>query len=241
VSGAGIDKLRNNGCEVLVGVLEQDCIDINKRFFTYHNKKRPYIILKWAETNDGFIDKLRDANDDRKPNWITGVGSRQLVHQWRAEEEAILVGTNTVINDNPKLDVREWYGENPIRVIIDSSLRVSKEYHIYNDVVNTIILTAREVSSKENVIFEQVDFSKNVIEQICMVLYKHNIQSVFVEGGRKTLQTFIDSGVWDETRFFIGNVSFAKGISAPKVKGELVSEARVENDVLKVIKNVEVV
>ena len=237
VAGAGIEKLKNNGCVVLVGVLENECIESNKRFFTYHTKKRPYIILKWAETNDGFIDKVRGADDEKKPNWITGQYSRQLVHQWRAEEDAILIGTNTAMNDNPTLDVRVWSGKNPIRVVLDRTLRIPKSYHIFNGIVKTFILTEKQVETQENVIFEQVDFSKNVAEQICTVLYKHNIQSLFIEGGMQTLQTFIDANLWDEARIFVGNSSFLEGVSAPKLIGKLVSESNINDDRLKILKN----
>ena len=237
VAGSGIKKLEANGCNVIVGVLEKDCIESNKRFFTFHNKKRPYIILKWAETNDGFIDKVRREDDEKKPNWITGMYARQLVHKWRAEEDAILIGTNTAINDNPKLDVRDWSGKNPTRVVLDRALRIPINYHIYNGIEKTIIFTEKGVHLKDDIFYETLDFSKNMAQQICEILYKHAIQSVFIEGGNQTLQTFIDANLWDEARIFVGNISFSQGISAPILEGVVVSERELKEDRLKILKN----
>jgi len=237
VAGAGIEKLRKSGCEVLVGVLENECIEANKRFFVFHTKKRPYVTLKWAQTNNGFIDKVRAENDKIQPNWITNKHSQQLVHKWRAEENAILVGTNTVLNDNPKLNVRDWFGDNPIRIILDRSLRIPKKYHIYSGTTETIILTEKKVESHKNIIFEQLDFSENVAQQICAILYRYNIQSLFVEGGKQTLETFINANLWDEARIFIGTVSFSEGLSAPKLKGKVISETKIKEDNLKILKN----
>jgi len=239
VAGASIEKLKSNGCNVIVGVLEDECIASNKRFFTFQNKKRPYIILKWAETKDGFIDIERNVNviKDAKPNWISNKYSRQLVHKWRAEEDAILIGTNTAINDNPKLDIRNWSGKNPIRIVIDRTLRIPSEYHLFDGNVRTIVLTERKVISKDNIFFERIDFSNDVAQQICAILYNHNLQSVLIEGGKQTLQTFIDSNLWDEARIFVGNTSFNKGIKAPIILGNEISTKNIQSDVLKIIKN----
>jgi diaminohydroxyphosphoribosylaminopyrimidine deaminase/5-amino-6-(5-phosphoribosylamino)uracil reductase len=237
VAGSGIKKLEVNGCNVVVGVLEKECIESNQRFFTFHTKKRPYIILKWAETNDGFLDKKRGVTDAKKPNWITGKSARQLVHQWRAEEDAILIGTTTAINDNPKLNVRDWSGKNPTRIILDRSLRIPKEYHIYNDSARTIILTEQKRASFKNIIFEPVDFSRDLAKQVCAILYAYGIQSLFIEGGKQTLQTFIDANVWDEARIFKGNVSFLEGVLAPKLNGIVTSERTIKEEHLKIIKN----
>ena len=138
VAGNGIRKLKEAGKEVIVGILEKRCRDFNRRFFTFHEKKRPYVILKWAETADGFISPLNETRDksdrpqDKKPVWITNVYSRQLVHKWRSEEMAILVGTNTVIHDNPKLDARDWKGKNPIRIVLDRTNRIPDDYFVKN-------------------------------------------------------------------------------------------------------------
>ena len=224
VAGKGINKLRTSGCNVIVGVLENECKNHHKRFFTFHNKKRPYIILKWAETNDGFI--APETKNEQKPVWITNAFSRQLVHKWRAEEQAILVGTNTVQEDNPSLTVRDWTGENPIRIVIDKNEKLSKTHTVFNADVETILI------SKNN-----INFSKNVAKQICDLLFEKHINSVIIEGGAKTLQSCIDANLWDEARVFTGQLEFKKGIKAPKFKGKLISEENIITDTLKIYKN----
>lgn len=239
VAGSGIQKLKDHGCNVIVGVLENECKESNKRFFTFQMKKRPYIILKWAETRDRFIDTNRDIEilEKAKPNWITNQYSRQLVHKWRSIEDALLVGTNTVLKDNPKLNTRHWKGKNPVRVVLDRNLRISGSYHIYDGETKTIILTEKKGDLLKNVVFEQVDFSDNVAKQVCEILFKHNIQSIIIEGGRQTLQTFIDANLWDEAFIFIGDTTFTNGISAPKISGKLTSSVSIVNDKLKTLKN----
>lgn len=214
VAGKGIMKLKNAGCKVIVGVLEDECKLHHKRFFTFHNKKRPFIILKWAETLDGFI--APETKDELKPVWITNPISRQLVHKWRAEEQAILVGRNTVLQDNPSLTVRDWTGQNPIRIVLDDKNSLSKDLNVFNDKAETILIN-----------------SKLEVIEICDVLHKQNINSVIIEGGAQTLQTFIDTDLWDEARIFIGNVQFKKGINAPEFSGKLISKQTIDTDILK--------
>ncbi|MDX5585718.1 MAG: bifunctional diaminohydroxyphosphoribosylaminopyrimidine deaminase/5-amino-6-(5-phosphoribosylamino)uracil reductase RibD [Aureibaculum sp.] len=238
VAGKGVEKLKKHDCEVVVGVLEKECVELNKRFLNYHTNKRPYIILKWAETKDGFIDIDRQVinGEEAKPNWITNQYSRQLVHKWRTEEQAIMIGTNTAVNDNPKLDVRTWLGKNPIRIVIDKNLRIPDNYRIFDGNVKTIIITEKAKDLEvNNLFFEQIDFSKNVAKQICKVLYKHEIQSVIIEGGSQMLQTFIDADLWDEARIFIGEVAFSNGIHAPNIKGVESDSKMIRSDVLKVL------
>lgn len=224
VAGKGIEKLKNAGCNVIVGVLENECKNHHKRFFTFHNKKRPYIILKWAETADGFIAPF--TKNELKPVWITNAFSRQLVHKWRAEEQAILVGTNTVLQDDPNLTTRDWAGENPIRVVIDRKEKLSKDFMVFNNESETI-----SISNKN------VDFSKNIAKQICYILFKKNINSIIIEGGSKTIQTFIDENLWDEARIFTGNTQFKEGVKAPEFSGQLISEEKIISDILKIYKN----
>ena len=221
VAGKGIAKLEASGCKVTVGVLEAECKAHHNRFFTFHNKKRPYIILKWAETKDGFIAPI--SKDEQKPVWITNVYSRQLVHKWRTEEQAILVGTSTVTEDNPSLTVRDWTCENPIRIVLDRESKLNSDFNVFNDEAETIRITN-----------EQIDFNKPIAIQIADILYKNNINSIIIEGGAKTLQTFIDEDLWDEARVFTGDVEFKTGIKAPKLKGKLISESRIKNDLLKI-------
>jgi diaminohydroxyphosphoribosylaminopyrimidine deaminase/5-amino-6-(5-phosphoribosylamino)uracil reductase len=251
VAGKGIEKLIEAGANVIVGVLETECEELNKRFFTFHNKKRPYVILKWAESLDGFIaplnlqppDKLKasSAQDDkqkRKPIWITNEFSRQLVHKWRSEEQAILVGTQTAIDDNPKLDVRDWTGNNPIRIVLDKNNRIPKDSHVYNNQQKTIFLSESNSSIlHENSIFEKIDFEQDLGCQIIEILYKYAIQSVIIEGGRQTLQTFIDENIWDEARIFVGNTYFKTGIPAPIFKRINTIKKTILNDSLLIIKN----
>ena len=239
VTGKGIEKLRKHGCEVIVGVLDDECVALNQRFFTYHTKKRPYIILKWAESVDGFLDADRNvtSKNNAKPNWITNQYSRQLVHKWRAEEQAILVGTNTVLKDNPSLTTRNWFGSNPVRIVLDRLLKVPDDYLVFNDEAKTIVFTEKDsISKAKHIVFQKIDLSENLAQQLCDVLYKYEIQSVIVEGGLQTLQTFIDANFWDEARVFTGAVHFNSGVKAPKISGQLISEQRIQSDVLKIIR-----
>ncbi len=219
VAGTGIKKLIEAGKNVTVGILEDECNELNKRFFTFHNKKRPYIILKWAESEDGFIAPI--TKDKKEPVWITNEFSRQLVHKWRSEEQAILVGTNTVIEDNPSLTTRDWSGNHPIRIVLDQNNRISKESHIFDNQVKSITIT------KEN-----INFNNNIALEITDFLYNEGIQSVIIEGGRQTLQTFIEANIWDEARVFRGEIYFKSGTKAPTISGENSKKEKILNDEL---------
>ena len=238
VSGKGIEKLIKEGCNVNVGVLEQECKHQHRRFFTFQNKKRPYIVMKWAETKDGFIAPIEAKRKDKKPVWITNKQSRQLVHKWRTQEQAILVGTNTVLQDNPSLTARDWEGNSPIRVIIDRTLKISEEYSVYDKQAKTIFITEKEASNKENLFFEKIDFSRPIAQQICAILYKYQIVSVIIEGGSKTLQIFIDEQLWDEARVFIGATKFIEGVVSPSLKCVNSSEEKIKSDTLKNYQNI---
>jgi diaminohydroxyphosphoribosylaminopyrimidine deaminase/5-amino-6-(5-phosphoribosylamino)uracil reductase len=224
VSGRGIKKLKDVGCNVIVGVLESECKQHHKRFFTFHNKKRPYVILKWAETLDGFI--APETKQEVKPVWITNPLSLQRVHQWRAQEQAILVGTNTVLSDNPSLNVRNWSGQNPVRVVIDKNEKLSKNLNVFNDKARTITISSKNI-----------DFNLPIAKQICDVLFEQEITSIIIEGGKQTLQTFVDETLWDEARVFTGEIKFNKGIKGPALKGRFVTEEHILNDVLKIYRN----
>lgn len=235
VAGNGIKKLKEAGCNVIEGFLKTECDDLNKRFFNYHIHRKPFIILKWAETLDGFI--APEKRENKKPVWITNKQSRQLVHKWRSEEQAILVGTQTVLDDNPSLSTRDWNGKSPIRIVIDRSLKISKEASVLNGSIKTIIITEKETESHENISFEILDFSKDISSQICDLLYKHKIQSVIIEGGAKTINTFIDSNLWNEARVFTGNSIFKTGTKAPILLGKIASEEKIKEDILRIYKN----
>jgi len=238
VAGNGIKKLIAAGVNVVVGVLEKECNELNKRFFTFHQKQRPYIILKWAESQDGFLAPEKTVEAERKPVWITNTFSRQLVHKWRSEEQAILVGTQTVIDDNPKLNVRDWAGNNPVRVVLDQNDRISKDSFVFDDSVKTIVFTkSRNNIAEKNTIFETIDFDQNTIQKILNVLYQNQIQSIIIEGGRQTLQSFIDENLWDEARIFIGQTSFEKGTKAPEIQKKNSTKTAIQNDELLFIRN----
>ena len=222
VAGKGIEKLKASGCNVTVGILEDDCKAHHKRFFTFHNKQRPYIILKWAQTIDGFIAPL--TKDQKKPVWITNSLSRQLVHKWRAEEQSILVGSNTVREDNPSLTVRDWTGENPTRIVVSKTNQLSKDYKVFDKSAETMIITNDNINT-------------NFAQHICNQLYERQITSVIIEGGTQTLQTFINEKLWDEARVFTGNINFDKGIKAPQLNARLVVEQEIQDDQLNIYCN----
>ena len=236
VAGSGIKKLVENGKNVTVGILEAECNELNKRFFTFHQKQRPFIILKWAETTDGFIAPI--SKEEKAPVWITNQYSRQLVHKWRTEEQAILVGTNTVLYDNPKLDARDFSGNNPIRIALDKSGKISDKFHLKNKSQKTIFITeSKNFISTENCIYENTIFDTDLTSSICSILHKQEIQSVIIEGGSKTLQSFINANLWDEARVFIGQTTFQNGTIAPIISGNPVASFDIMNDELKIFKN----
>ena len=235
VSGSGIKRLQENGANVTVGVLEKECNELNKRFFTFHNKKRPYIILKWAESQDGFMAPL--SKEKQEPVWISNTFSRQLVHKWRSEEEAILVGTNTVLEDNPKLDVRDWSGKNPIRIVLDRTGRIDKNYYIKDGHIKTIVITEQEnLTFSENCIYENAIFDIKLTKTVATISYKYGIQSILIEGGKQTLQSFIDDNLWDEARVFIGNINLKSGIVAPVLNSDFKIK-NIKDDQLKLFFN----
>ena len=211
VNGSGIDQLINNNIDVKVGVLENECLELHKRFFTFQTKKRPYIILKWAETDDGIISPKHKNNN--RPYWISNDVSRQYVHKWRSQEHAILVGSKTVDFDNPQLNSRNWDNNSPIKIVIGNPKIKSKDtLYIHNG------------------------YDLN-IKNITNFLHKKNIQSVLVEGGNKTLKTFIENNLWDEARVFKSKNKLKKGVLAPKINGTKFYEENIKDDNLKIIRN----
>jgi diaminohydroxyphosphoribosylaminopyrimidine deaminase/5-amino-6-(5-phosphoribosylamino)uracil reductase len=219
VAGSGIEKLKKAGCNVEVGVLEEECKDLNRRFFTFHQKKRPFIILKWAQTEDGFIDVDRSIQDYGQPTWITNELSRIAVHKIRSEESAILAGTNTILKDNPSLTVRVWSGRQPLRLVVDRCLRLPAEVELFNQKCPTVVFTSKVAESKPNLEYQKIIFDGSEIEQILDILYRRNILSLIVEGGRELLLSFIKNSLWDESYIFVGRRLFQKGVQAPKIVG----------------------
>ncbi|MDC6351757.1 bifunctional diaminohydroxyphosphoribosylaminopyrimidine deaminase/5-amino-6-(5-phosphoribosylamino)uracil reductase RibD [Zeaxanthinibacter sp. PT1] len=240
VAGKGIQHLEEGGAEVITGVLEKQCREHHKRFLSFHERKRPYIILKWAQTQDGFMapDKAKRKKDPQ-PYWITGKSSRQLVHQWRSQEQAILVGTNTVLEDNPRLDVREWLGRSPVRIVLDPEVRLESSLHVLQTPPLTFRVTQHGTAAEENAHLKHrtIDFGRPIASQLSDLLYRENINSVIVEGGAKTLEAFIDSGLWDEARIFTGPTNFGSGLRAPSLRGTVIQENKVGADHLKIVRN----
>lgn len=228
VSGNGVKKLREAGIEVITGILESEGLALNKRFFTFQEQHRPYIILKWAQTADGFI-----ARSNYESKWISNEFSRQLVHKWRSEEDAILIGTKTAAHDNPKLTVRDWSGRDPVRVVIDRFLRLPDTLNIFDQSVRTIcynLLKHEEHPNLSLIRLEEQDFIPTLVSHLA----KEKIQSVMIEGGSMTLSLFINAGLWDEARVFSSSRSFHTGITAPSFQGYSVSEEAIQGDTLRI-------
>jgi diaminohydroxyphosphoribosylaminopyrimidine deaminase/5-amino-6-(5-phosphoribosylamino)uracil reductase len=237
VSGRGIMDLKNAGCEVVTGILEKDCRWINRRFFTYHEKKRPYIILKWAQSRDGFLDIDRSKNQDQRPVWITGEPERVLVHKWRAAEQSILVGAGTVRADNPMLNVREWPGSNPLRLVLSSSGSLDKSSAVFKSGDKTVVFTHNAEAETGEATKVVLIRNKTSASQITDYLFNSGIQSVLIEGGAKVLSHFISSGLWDEARIFFGKDIYKSGIRAPEAKGKIISYSKFTLSSLEVILN----
>jgi diaminohydroxyphosphoribosylaminopyrimidine deaminase/5-amino-6-(5-phosphoribosylamino)uracil reductase len=239
VAGKGVQRLLAAGCDVVVGVLEQECREQHRRFFTFQNLQRPYIVLKWAETLDGFI--APESKDGGRPVWISNAESQQLVHKWRGEEQAILVGTQTVLADNPKLTLRTWSGNNPLRVVLDRSMRIPQDFEVLDDTTPTRVLvgvTCKKIpKDQKHTRYFKIDFSQELASQICEVLFRLNVQSVFVEGGRQTLQTFVDAGLWDEARVFVGSQTFGSGVKAPKLGAVVFEKHEIKDTRLHLYRN----
>jgi diaminohydroxyphosphoribosylaminopyrimidine deaminase/5-amino-6-(5-phosphoribosylamino)uracil reductase len=232
VFGKGIEKMINEGIEVIVGMLEKESRELNKRFFTFHEKNRPYVILKWAESKDGFIA----PNNQNKPFWMTSSESKKLVHQWRREEDAILVGRITAQKDNPFLTVREVQGENPIRIVIDKDLKLSSGLNLFDSNAKTLIFNTIKNDETNSNIFIKTSFT-NLVLNVLKELHKQNIQSVIIEGGTITLQSFIDAKLWDEARIFTTNKELNDGVKSPNIEGKMLFETVLEGDKLEIIKN----
>lgn len=232
VSGKGIEKLAKAGIDVKVGVMEAECKNLNKRFFTYHEKKRPYIILKWAQTSDGFIDAKRNEENTSKPIQISNSDSKKLLHLWRSQEQAIIIGTNTALLDNPQLTVREVKGKNPLRITIDKWLRIPKHFNLFDKSTPTLIFTSIDEPSQKNLEYVKIDFEKTIIPQVLKELYKRNIQSLLVEGGELLLKSFIDEGFWDSARVFVSDKELKKGVTAPIMNQKPVIKENISGDKL---------
>jgi diaminohydroxyphosphoribosylaminopyrimidine deaminase/5-amino-6-(5-phosphoribosylamino)uracil reductase len=237
VSGKGIDRLNQAGIITRTGICRELCIEMNKRFFTYHILKRPYIILKWAQSADGFMDLIRGKDDPSQPNWITGEGSRMLVHKWRTEEQAIMVGTRTAEMDNPRLNAREWPGQSPLRIVLDRSLRLPSSLHLFDHEHDTLVINEVKDEASGKCIYKKIPFTEVLLPLTMKLLYERGIQSMIVEGGKKLLESFIASGLWDEARIFTGTMNFNSGVRAPEIEGDSRQVTHIEHDLLTVLYN----
>jgi diaminohydroxyphosphoribosylaminopyrimidine deaminase/5-amino-6-(5-phosphoribosylamino)uracil reductase len=233
VSGAGIKILEAGGIAVETGIMDKEGLWLNRRFFCFHEQKRPYIILKWAQTKDAFI-----APADKSRMQITGDAAQQLVHKWRTEEAAIMVGTTTALNDNPQLTARLWKGKQPLRIVPDRTLQLPRDNHIFDNTAATWIINEQQEALDGNVHFVKMFFDDSLISQLLHRLYSNRILSLIVEGGAVLLNSFISEGLWDEARVFTGNISLQKGISAPSMNGNIPSfTTNIGNDSLEVFVN----
>ena len=230
INGKGIEKLKNAGIEVVEGIMNEECIDLNKRFFTRIQKQRPYIILKLAQTKDGYF-----APSDRSQKWISSANAKQLVHRWRTEEDAVLVGKNTALADNPRLNSREWSGRDPIRIVVDRRLELPKDLNVFDQSQDTIIFNEQKTDLVGRIKYLELEDFDNLLPQlIAYQLYLMDIQSLIVEGGAQTLSLFINAGLWDEARVFTGPDNWNSGISAPILSGKPVETQTVGPDVLNI-------
>jgi len=234
VDGKGIEKLKSAGVEVQVGMLEEACKKLNKRFFQFYQKHRPYIVLKWAQTRDGKI-----AHPDYSRALISGPLTNRLVHKWRSEEAAILVGTNTALRDNPSLTVREWEGAQPIRLVIDMQLRLPANLHLLDKHQRTIVFNGLKHATEHQLEYYQLATDSEIVHQLETALYQLKIQSVLVEGGAKLLQSFIDDSDWDEARVITNvKMDLPDGIPAPVLHNqEMLEEFSLDGDRIQVFRN----
>jgi len=231
VAGKGIQKLKDAGIEVVQGVLDKECKELNKRFFTFHEKKRPYIILKWAQTNDGFISQW-PIPETKEDNWITGVKSKELVHQWRSQEQAILIGYNTLVNDNPFLTTRLANGKNPIRLLMTRQLEFPENLNLFNEDAETIVFNSVKDESDEHITFVKIDWN-NKVKEILAICYEQAISSIIIEGGTNTIYNFMNSDLWDEARVFVNpEKHFGNGITAPDINLDLSAPQLIGKDLL---------
>lgn len=236
VAGKGIQKLKDAGIEVMHGILEKEGRELNKRFFTFHEKKRPYIILKWAQTKDGFIS-LWPIPENREDNRITGAESHTLVHKWRGEEQAILIGYNTLINDNPFLTTRLAEGKNPVRLVMTRQPDFPAHLNVFNKDAQTIIYNSVKNDVQDNCTFVKINWD-NKVQEILDDCYSRNIASIIVEGGTNTIYNFMNKKCWDEARVFVNpHKTFEHGIVAPEIKLNATLSLNLGNDLLYTIIN----
>lgn len=236
VNGLGVRHLEESGVKVETGCLSEEGTHTNRRFLTYHLQKRPYVVLKWAQTDDGFLDLDREPGDPIGTNWITGRACRTLVHKWRSEEAALMVGTNTILTDDPRLNIRRWAGENPVRVTFDRKGRIPSTAHVLNGNQDTIIFSGERRGYSGKTRSVPLDPSYGLVD-ILGELHDQKIVSVMVEGGARLLQSFLDDGLWDEARVFTGKITFSQGVAAPEIPFDPVERTYINGTRLEIFRN----
>ena len=234
VSGRGVARLRDAGIEVITDIAGEECREINRRFFTWHERQRPYVILKWARSADGFLDLVRSPGEPAEPHWITGLTERILVHRWRAAEDAIMAGGGTVRTDNPSLDVRLWSGKNPLRVIVSRSGDINPGSKVLDGKAETVMFTCNDNLSLPGVKTVRITDEENFIREILATLHSMEVQSLIVEGGAFILESFLKTGLWDEARRFTGAVSFGSGVPDPFPEFRPEKTVRFEKSILEI-------
>lgn len=231
VNGKGIERLKNAGINVITSVLEEECISLNKRFFTKIAQQRPYVIIKWAQTQDNYFSPA-----DGSQKWISNDLAKTLVHHWRSEEDCVLVGKNTALADNPKLNIRNVVGKNPIRAVIDKNLDLPKTHHLFDNSIKTLVFNQHKTDIEGNTYYIGIeDFDYFLPQYILFQLYLQDVQSVIIEGGAKTLNAFIQNNLWDEARIFTAPVVWGDGIEAPKINGNMVHTSKIGDNQLQII------
>jgi len=233
VAGKGIEKLQKSGIEVKERCLEEKCREINRRFFTYHEQHRPYVILKWAQSADGLIDGIRTP--DTPPSWLTDETARAVVHKWRSEEDAVCIGTRTAVFDNPRLNVRQWKGKNPVRIVLDRTLRLPSSLYLFDGSQPTLVFTEKEKEDIPGVEYITVPFDGNLLTHVLRICHARRFLSVMVEGGAILINAFVNEGLWDEARVFYSQLHLGKGVPAPVLKDAISrEEIHFPNSVLKI-------
>lgn len=232
VAGRGIAMLQQSGVSVTVNVLEQECREINRRFFTFFEKKRPYIILKWAQTLDGLIDIDREQQSWGTPTWITNQQALREVHRMRAREQSILVGYQTALKDNPSLTVRHWVGHQPLRIVLDRDGSLPANLQLFDQQHPTLVVTEKKEPSRNNLNYLTLEYNQHLIPTLLRQLYAMGIQSLIVEGGAKTLNQFVEAQLWDEAHVYVGEKWFGKGVQAPQLNANRVSTTHFDESKL---------
>lgn len=232
VNGKGVEKLKNAGIDVITGILEEECKTLNERFFTRVQKQRPFVILKWAQTADAFF-----ALENGEQKWISGEEAKRLVHLWRSQEDCVLVGKNTALADNPQLNVRLVHGRNPKRAVIDKNLDLPSHLNVFDNSIETFVFNAVKTDFQDKTLWVSIeDFDYFLPQYVLFQLYLQDIQSVIIEGGAQTLQTFVDANLWDEARIFRSPAFWGSGIKAPQIKGNIKEQISIGQDQLTILK-----